>query len=1110
MRRMRWTTAQNANVMRAYYRSVGGETGGTGYRAELLREFQRLEPALPVTDQNLSDRVRFIQRRGLFNENELGQLRREAMPTVQVSDVGVSAAAGVATVAAETLPTVPDAGDETVDMASQEVEHLRRILEEAISEVRGLPLESRPRIPRIPLSRRNRAVVGAINDMLQPFLEASVSIGDTNSVLFGAAVAVCRFTRTKFPGSAPARTRGDPPAWKKRIEERIAKARALIGRLACFKDGNRRPRVVRSVRAAFAGSSVDPAHLTERDLMVRIDDLKQRIAAWGKRIRRYTERVARFRENRLFGSDQRKFYRSLEQRVVASAGEVPDKDALLAFWRSIWSQPVVHREGSWMTDVEEACAELQPMDPISISEDDVRSALRKAPNWKTPGSDGLHTYWLKGFSACHAILARQFQHALEQRSLPNFLTSGVTHLAPKSNRTTDPAQYRPITCLCTTYKVMTSILKDHISRHIEENSVMAVNQNGCRGGSRGTKELLLMDAVVGKLVRRNRRNFSAAWIDYKKAFDSVPHSWLRRVLELYKVDGTVRDFLETCMGQWSTTISLSGRRLSAAEDKVEIRRGIFQGDCLSPLWFCMSLNPLSLLLDKSGTGFQFRRGGTKLSHLLYMDDLKLFAPNSTRLAELLAVTKQFSDSISMELGVDKCAMLHVEKGRIVNAAGVTTESGIRALSEEETYRYLGMAQSVGIEEKQVKAAVREAFFGRLTKVLNSHLSGTNKVKAYNGWVMPVLLYTFAVLRWTQTELDALDRKVRTTMTLHRMHHPRSSMMRLYLPRRLGGRGLLSAATMHNREVCSLREYFLTRTESELHRAVIECDQGLTPLALAIQDWQKPAVLSTQDRETVWSEKELHGRFYKVLHEPHVDWKTSVHWLRFGDLFGETEGFVCAIQDQVVKTNNYRRYVIKDGTVDICRACHLPGETIRHITSGCSSLANTEYLHRHNQAARILHQELALKYGLVGVRVPYYKYLPEPVLENDRARLYWDRSIITDRTIPANKPDIVLMDRSQSRVFLVDVTIPCDENLVKAERDKFVKYLELADEVTDMWGVGSTEIIPVVVSTNGLIPTSLRRHLQRLGVRDGPIISRLQKAVLLDNARIVRRFLSPQT
>ncbi|XP_050552268.1 uncharacterized protein LOC126911117 isoform X2 [Spodoptera frugiperda] len=371
--------------------------------------------------------------------------------------------------------------------------------------------------------------------------------------------------------------------------------------------------------------------------------------------------------------------------------------------------------------------------------------------------------------------------------------------------------------------------------------------------------------------------------------------------------------------------------------------------------------------------------------------------------------------------------------------------------------------------------------------------------------MPVLMYSFGILKWTQTELNALDRRVRTLLTANRMHHPRSSIMRLYIPRKCGGRGLLNAKTLHNREVCNLREYFLKVNEG-MHREVAAVDNGFTPLSLAKENWRKPVVLSVNDRKEVWHSKELHGRFFRALHGPSVDFLASVSWLRFSNLFGETEGFVCAIMDEVILTNNYRKYIIKDGTVDICRACHSPGESIRHIISGCGRLANGEYLHRHNQVAKIIHQRLALHYQLVEFEVPYYKYVPDPVLENGHITLYWDRSIITDRTIVANKPDIVVIDRQARRAMIVDITIPHDENLVKAEKDKQIKYLDLAHEVVDMWSVDSAIIVPIVVSANGLIPNSLDNHLRRLGL-GGWIKGLMQKAVLLETARIVRRFLS---
>ena len=93
-------------------------------------------------------------------------------------------------------------------------------------------------------------------------------------------------------------------------------------------------------------------------------------------------------------------------------------------------------------------------------------------------------------------------------------------------------------------------------------------------------------------------------------------------------------------------------------------------------------------------------------------------------------------------------------------------------------------------------------------------------------------------------------------------------------------------------------------------------------------------------------------------------------------------------------------------------------------------------------------------------------------------------------------------------MIVDITVPHDESLVKAEKDKQFRYLDLAREVVDMWDVGTAVIVPIVVSANGLIAKSLDQHLRRLSLGSW-IKGLIQKAVLLDTARIVRRFLSQE-
>ncbi|CAG4954922.1 unnamed protein product [Parnassius apollo] len=172
-------------------------------------------------------------------------------------------------------------------------------------------------------------------------------------------------------------------------------------------------------------------------LTERIDDLKQKIAAWGKRIRRFSERSRRFNQNRLFQSDQKRLYKLLERPEVCGAGPGPDQADTVAFWRGLWSEPVNHSECPWMEVVASQSASVTSMDPVTITPEDVAEAVHRAPNWKSPGLDGLHHHWLKGFVVCHAVLARQFQVALDQKSLPSLFTTGITHLVSKDQDTTE-------------------------------------------------------------------------------------------------------------------------------------------------------------------------------------------------------------------------------------------------------------------------------------------------------------------------------------------------------------------------------------------------------------------------------------------------------------------------------------------------------------------------------------------------------------------------------------------------------------------------------------------------------------------------------------------------
>ena len=128
--------------------------------------------------------------------------------------------------------------------------------------------------------------------------------------------------------------------------------------------------------------------------------------------------------------------------------------------------------------------------------------------------------------------------------------------------------------------------------------------------------------------RTCHRNLSTAWIDCRKAFDSVPHTWILEVLQMYKIFPTVISFLTLSMKKWKTNLYLNHAQGSTVCENITIICGIFHGDSLSLLLFCLALVPLSYELNSTGYGYNIYE--EKINHLFYMDDLKLYGKKRLR------------------------------------------------------------------------------------------------------------------------------------------------------------------------------------------------------------------------------------------------------------------------------------------------------------------------------------------------------------------------------------------------------------------------------------------------------------------------------------------------
>ena len=114
-----------------------------------------------------------------------------------------------------------------------------------------------------------------------------------------------------------------------------------------------------------------------------------------------------------------------------------------------------------------------------------------AANWKLPGPDRLPNFWIKQFNSLHKPMAEAYSEIIKDpKQTPDWLVDGATNLPPKKEETWIPKNYRPIACLPTNFKILTSVITDRLYSHVEKEAIMTLEQK------EGKKRVLWMQWSV--------------------------------------------------------------------------------------------------------------------------------------------------------------------------------------------------------------------------------------------------------------------------------------------------------------------------------------------------------------------------------------------------------------------------------------------------------------------------------------------------------------------------------------------------------------------------------------------------------------------------------------
>ena len=276
-----------------------------------------------------------------------------------------------------------------------------------------------------------------------------------------------------------------------------------------------------------------------------------------------------------------------------------------------------------------------------FSAGEVEKALSSMKDLKAPGHDGCPAlpYKLMTDSSTGALTAL-FNRLLEGDPVPPDWKEGVITTLFKKGDETLISNRRPITLLPTIYKILTKMIASRINSVLPD--LIHEDQVGFI-----PNRLIFDNVMTADYVMKNHDVWTTS-IDFEKAYDSISHECIRRILKHLDFPEKLRNLIDNLITGSKARVRVEG----SLTNEFPIERGVKQGDPLSPLLFALCIEPLAHRIRKETKGIQVTPT-RRQQILLYADDILLFGESPDDQFRQVKILGDFKKASGLKLNVDK-------------------------------------------------------------------------------------------------------------------------------------------------------------------------------------------------------------------------------------------------------------------------------------------------------------------------------------------------------------------------------------------------------------------------------------------------------------------------
>ena len=377
-----------------------------------------------------------------------------------------------------------------------------------------------------------------------------------------------------------------------------------------------------------------------------------------------------------------------------------------------------------------------------VTPTEVKAAFQRLKRHKAAGMDGIKAeFLLDAEDMLIQPLAVTFTQMLSH-GVPQSWCTGVIHPIFKSGDADDPSNYRGITVTSVLAKVFAMIIETRLSAWAEDHNLRAEGQAGFRKDHRTVDNIFIMHTLISK-ARKSKRKLYCCFVDFKKAFDSVPRHSLWQVLESLGVTGDILYCLKSIYDKDEACV-LTGEGLS---DSFRCTTGVKQGCPASPLLFGLYIDEIEALLKEAKDDIDAPMLlQTLVAILLFADDIALFSYSAQGLQAQLDILQKFCCMRGLTVNVAKTKVIVFESRR--SQSPTFTYDG-EEVERVEEFKYLGICfhatRGMSCAIQYLCNSARKAVFGLLGRCHELHIcQPLLKLKLFDALVRPIMLYACEV------------------------------------------------------------------------------------------------------------------------------------------------------------------------------------------------------------------------------------------------------------------------------------------------------------------------------------------------------------------------------